>query len=105
MFDFSDVSEFALRLAVSGDIEDEWQDDWKPKLADEIRTRAPVDTGTLKASISETDDGVSVGVDYGAYVEYGTSDTAPQPFVAPSADRIATPSAEDAGRRVLKRLL
>jgi HK97 gp10 family phage protein len=105
MFDFSDVTEFAARLVVSGDIEDEWQDTWKPKLVEEIRSRAPVRTGTLKASIRETEDGVIVGAPYGAYVEYGTSDTAPQPFVTPSADRLAAPSTEDAARRVLSRLL
>lgn len=53
---------------------------------------APVLTGTLSASITATisGDGMSseVGpeVEYGGYVEYGTSDTAPQPFMGPAAE-------------------
>lgn len=104
MFDFSDVTRFAARLIVSDDIEGEWRDEWNPKTADEIRNRAPVLTGALKASIHETETGVDIGVPYGAYVEYGTSDTAPQPFVTPALDKLARPAAEDAARRVIRRL-
>jgi len=50
--------------------------------------RAPKRTGTLAASIHvrDTSDGAEVVVeaDYGAYVEYGTSDTPSQPFLLPA---------------------
>lgn len=60
----------------------------------------PVDTGTLRASISVSfHGGISAGgwitaeigpeVHYGRYVEWGTSRQAPQAFMGPSLDRIA----------------
>lgn len=105
MFDFSQVTRFATRLIVSDDIEGDWKEEWTPKLGDEIRSRVPVRTGQLRDSVIETDDGITVGADYAGYVEYGTSDTAPQPFVNPSIDRLLDPATQDAQRRVLARLL
>lgn len=61
--------------------------------ADAIR-RAPKRTGALAGSIRVVTSGsglsgaeatVKTGVRYAAYVEYGTSDTAPQPFMVPAA--------------------
>lgn len=53
------------------------------------KQRAPVDTGTLKNSIQATRIGdarwkIVVGVDYGMYVEWGTSRMAAQPFFQPA---------------------
>lgn len=58
---------------------------------------APVDTGTLRASISTTLTGdgrfgsmaaeIGPTVEYGIYQEYGTSTQAGQPFMAPAFDR------------------
>lgn len=52
---------------------------------------APVLSGELRASIEGEFHGLSGTVTaaarYAAYVEYGTSDTAPQPFMRPAADR------------------
>lgn len=61
---------------------------------------APVDTGTLKGSISTTVEGelaASVGptVEYGVYLEYGTYRMPPQPYMGPALDRVA-PSIEQA---------
>lgn len=103
MIDFSQVDRFAAKLATPPR-EDEWQDEWSERVADEMRTLAPVDTGALRASIQPTGDGVEVGVDYGVYVEYGTSDTAPQPFANPAINRLADPAARDAGDRVIRQL-
>lgn len=59
--------------------------------AETARGLAPVDTGALRGSIDVTVSGLSaeVGSDirYAGYVEYGTSDTAPQPFMGPAADQ------------------
>lgn len=57
------------------------------------KTRAPVDTGTLRASIQATRVGVAhwrvvVGADYGLYVEYGTYRMAARPFLRPALDTV-----------------
>ena len=61
----------------------------------EARRRAPVDTGFMRASIAERS-GIqgrtvwaetSVGAEYAAYVEYGTSTQAPQPFMRPAFEQ------------------
>jgi HK97 gp10 family phage protein len=105
MIDTSQVDAFAARLAVSPEgVEESWQDEWSNKVADEMRSLAPVDTGALRASIQITDDGVAVGVPYAAFVEYGTSDTAPQPFAGPAVNNLAGPASVDAGQKVLLEL-
>lgn len=53
------------------------------------KSRAPVDTGTLKNSIQAIRVGeahwkVVVGADYGMYVEWGTVNQAAQPFLQPA---------------------
>jgi HK97 gp10 family phage protein len=98
-----DPAVFAARLRAPLS-EEEWKKEWSQRVADEMRSFAPVDTGELRASIRVTGDGVEVGASYGVYVEFGTSDTAPQPFVAPAVNRAIKPAAADAGKRVLKQL-
>ena len=55
------------------------------------KINAPVDTGTLKSSISSDIDGLSAEIgpstDYEAYVEYGTSRMAAQPYMGPAFER------------------
>lgn len=68
------------------------------------KTRAPVDTGTLKNSIQATRVGdahwrVVVGVDYGMYVEWGTARMAAQPFFQPAIQAV-TPQFLTAIRKV-----
>ena len=105
MIDFSDVTQFAARLGSSIEVvEESWQGEWSRKVANEMRALAPTDTGALRASIRTTDDGVTVGVDYAGYVEYGTAHIAPQPFAGPATNRLVRPAAEDAGRRVIRLL-
>lgn len=63
----------------------------------DAKAACPVDTGNLRSSIGGesglTPSGVlgEVGptASYGAYVEYGTSRMAPQPYMAPAFDRHA----------------
>lgn len=61
--------------------------------ANQARSLAPVLTGTLRESIVADEDGFGSDVDYAAFVEYGTSDTAPQPYMGPAGDYVATPFA------------
>jgi HK97 gp10 family phage protein len=68
------------------------------------KSRAPVDTGTLKNSIQATRIGpahwrVVVGVDYGMYVEWGTANMAAQPFIQPAILAV-TPAYLSAMKRV-----
>lgn len=63
----------------------------------DAKSLAPVDTGALRDSISTNAEGdgrfalmtVEVGptVDYARLVEYGTSDTSPQPFMRPAFEK------------------
>lgn len=56
--------------------------------------RAPVDTGTLRASIqakriNATTWEVYVGVDYGIYLEFGTRHMAARPYLRPAVAEVA----------------
>jgi HK97 gp10 family phage protein len=103
MIDASQVLGFAVRLN-SPIVEEPWKAEWSKKVAGDMRSFAPVSTGDLRDSIRETSDGVKVGVNYGVYVEFGTSDTAPQPFATPAVNRNIKPAAQDLGRRVIRQL-
>jgi HK97 gp10 family phage protein len=103
MIDVSQVVRFAARLNLPV-IEEPWIDEWSGKVADDMRSLAPVDTGALRDSIDETSNGVEVGVDYGVYVEYGTAHNAPQPFTVPAINRNIKSAAADAGRLVVRQL-
>jgi HK97 gp10 family phage protein len=103
MIDVSQVHRFAARLNLPI-IEEPWQEEWSRKVADDMRSLAPVDTGALRDSIDETSNGVEVGVDYGVYVEYGTAHNAPQPFTVPAISRNIKSAAADAGRLVVRQL-
>ncbi len=52
------------------------------------RSICPVDTGALQASIAVSQSGtnaqISANTDYAAYVEFGTSKMAAQPYLVPS---------------------
>ena len=50
------------------------------------RRYAPVDTGHLRDSIRRGEHSLEVQADYAGYVEYGTVDTAPQPFFRPAVE-------------------
>lgn len=59
----------------------------------QAKVRAPVDTGTLKNSIqavkiSHNHWRVTVGADYGVYVEHGTRHMAAQPYFQPAISRV-----------------
>jgi HK97 gp10 family phage protein len=54
----------------------------------DAKTRVAVDTGATRDSIGpDGEDGYGAGTDYAGWLEFGTSDTAPQPFIGPSSDK------------------
>lgn len=57
----------------------------------DAKSRAPVRTGALKNSIQERRvrqlaREINVGVDYGAFVEFGTVRMAPRPYLTPAVE-------------------
>ena len=59
----------------------------------QAKINAPVDTGFLRSSIAssfsdEQTGVVSVGAEYGIYVEMGTVHAPAQPFLLPAAERV-----------------
>jgi len=105
VLDFSQVERFALRLRAASEVtfEDEWEDEWGQKAAQQVSASAPRLTGRLAGSVRYSGDGeVDITVPYWPYVEYGTSRTAPQPFVRPAVNRLAPQAAADVGRRATR---
>lgn len=65
----------------------------------------PVDTGKLRDSIKKEGDGLNVtvgprGVDYAAYVEYGTSRSPAQPYVRPTIEWVKQNGPPRIARRI-----
>lgn len=64
--------------------------DTAKKIAEDAARRAPVKTGALRDSIhvegSGSESTVVVGMNYGSYVEYGTSRMGAQPFFWPALE-------------------
>lgn len=67
----------------------------------DARRFAPVLTGALREGITVEDAGLEATivstVRYAGYVEYGTSDTAPQPYMRPAAELAGGSLADDVG--------
>lgn len=101
--DFSEVSRFAVDLGKAAAEVRPKTAKIVAKAAQDIEARgkqnAPVDTGTLRNSITATVRDLSAEIgptaNYGAYVEYGTSRMSPQPFMGPAAD-VVEPGFEQA---------
>lgn len=57
-------------------------------VCESARSACPVDTGALRDSITVSNEGtssvISANTDYAAYVEFGTSVMAPQPYLVPA---------------------
>ena len=101
----SDLERFARKLERhASDLEDEWRDDWSPRLADELARRSPVDSGRLAASWVVTEDGVESTTSYGVYVARGTSRMAPNPFDLRAVDSVIGDAADGAGDLVIREL-
>lgn len=70
----------------------------------EAKLNAPVDTGMLRASITneEVDDGYEVftNVEYAQFIEYGTSRQAARPFLTPALD-VATKGLKQRLERII----
>ncbi len=61
----------------------------------------PVDTGRLQESITAGPTGVTSDVEYAGFVEYGTSDTAAQPYMRPAADTVDQTRTLEVGAQIL----
>lgn len=55
----------------------------RKSIADKMRQIVPVKSGALKASITVTNNGIEVKKEYAGKIEYGTPNTAAQPFIRP----------------------
>ena len=62
------------------------RDHTKSKIRQTAVDLVPVDEGTLRDSIRETEDGVEATAPHADFVERGTYKDAPQPFMDPAAD-------------------
>lgn len=73
---------------------------------DTARSFAPILTGALRDSIhvsvavNRTTREVGPSVEYGGFVEFGTSDTAPQPYLQPAVDKHQDELEEGLAKRV-----
>ena len=97
--DVSDARAFAARCRTAADAAERRAVAAVRKTARDVQADAqrlaPVDTGALKSSISSTVDTFAGGasaevgptVEYGSYVELGTSRMAGQPYLSPAFDR------------------
>lgn len=99
------IAGVGLRMRINLDRLEELKKELRPRAKQLIRAaafevqgkaqvNAPVDTGALKNSIEATEVGiytwwVIVGVDYGAFVELGTSRMAAQPYLTPAVEEVA----------------
>lgn len=75
--DFADRLRTAANEIETGEVVDEGMEDAVAEIANDIRKRAPVDTGELKESIHVEPQGdgeylIIVGADHAVYQEYGT---------------------------------
>ena len=65
----------------------ELQGKWGERTAEEMRRRAPRDTGRLADSIRQVEPGgIEIGAHYWVFVDRGTSRMPPQEFVRPSVN-------------------
>jgi HK97 gp10 family phage protein len=96
-FDLSDVTKLVADLAAAPArverVSSAKMTEIASRLRDDARANAPVDTGELRDSI-EIHGGkgyriVRATAPHSFFVEFGTSDTAPQPFMWPAAARAA----------------
>jgi HK97 gp10 family phage protein len=66
---------------------DQLESKWGERTVEEMRRRAPRDTGALADSIRQVEPGgIAIGADYWIFVDRGTSRMPPQEFVRPSVN-------------------
>lgn len=97
----SDVSEFENKVEHSTKKGVKTMTD---KLERQAKMLAPVDTGSLKQSITQKNNGLSATVyidkDYARYVEYGTSKMEAQPFMTVNLETKAQDMADHIERLI-----
>lgn len=80
-------------------------DEFADEVVDHMKGVVPVDTGKLRDSIAKDKEGDSVtvgprGVDYAGFVEYGTSRSPAQPYVAPTIQWVRANGPARIARRI-----
>ncbi len=63
---------------------EEYKNDLIAEIVEDAKRYAPVDTGRLRNSIHREGDSIVVSAPYAGYVEFGTRNMAPQPFLRPA---------------------
>lgn len=94
------VEQFAAKLhraAAQAETQaDKLRQEWGQDIADEMRQRVPVLTGTGRSSIRQTRPGEITMIFYLRYVDRGTSKMPPQEFVRPSTQAVQPRIASEA---------
>lgn len=108
--DASQVETFQRRLALTAQLIDEegeaFEQHWGGLLADELRARVPVsdDPPHLRDAIAQIEPGgITFGdqAHVGRFLDRGTVNMAPKPFIQPAIKQIRTPARKDAGKRAI----
>ena len=109
-FDHSSVALFQHKLETTARLAEEmaedFQQDWGQKWADEILARTPTGPGIpvhLKNQIRQIEPGgITMGEAYWwLFLERGTVNMEPRPFINPAMKKIRTPARKDAGARAI----
>lgn len=82
------IARFARAAVIGEEAADVAAEDLAMEIATLAKQLAPVDTGTLRDSITAEPGGVFVYAPYAMFVEYGTVDTPAQPYLRPAVDTV-----------------
>ena len=108
--DHSDVDRFQRKLEATAALADamaeDFQQDWGQEWASEIIARTPTGPGIpvhLKDEIRQVEPGgITMGrAFWWRFLERGTVNMAPQPFINPAMKKIRTPARKDAAQRAI----
>lgn len=111
--DFSDVTAFEKKLALTASLTERMAEDWQQEhgenWAQQMRSTVPVGPGEpvhLRDSIRQVSPGgITMGdAFWWRFLEYGTVKMAPRPFVVPAMKKIRTPARKDAAQRAINLL-
>lgn len=97
----TDIDAFAARLekrSATIDIDAEnWKNHHGAATEEALRSFVPKDTHALEKSIRQVEPGgIEIGEDYWIYVDRGTVNHPPQPFVSPALESIRPAAVKDA---------
>lgn len=106
LLDFEHKLELAARTV--DEMAEDWQQDWGEEWADGMRQRAlamegPGDPVHLHDQIRQVEPGgITMGrAFWWLFLEYGTVDMPPHPFINPAMKKVRTPARKDASERAI----